>query len=222
MKNLLLVILAATSIVFANTELPIQDNTGGLYIVAGVGGSYANISHIEFLTDHENYKGIGVNLDLRLGWSLSKLLSVHGTFNASRMHMKLSHTYDGLFGNNSTFNASATLPSLFTGGGVTIYPITNPNSKIKDIYGGISVGYLTYHTDDSSGNDTFGVEGKGMGLMLEAGKNWKIGDNWGIGIGGAWIIGVFGHETSHVPQHSSEDSILGFNQLGIQFRVFRR
>lgn len=222
MKKLLLIILTAAGFALANTEQTPQDDNSGLYFAAGIGFTRSGVSHLAILSDTDGHSGIGPYADLRLGWTLSKKFSVHGTVNGSIMNITYYHSNDGLFGDHSSYSSSGPFYHLFVGGGATFYPFKNPASKMNGAHIGLSLGYLTYHTIDPKDSTGFEVNGNGMGMILELGKTWKIGDHWGIGFGETNTIGLFGKETTDSFLHSSEGGFLGLMSFGLQFKVTRR
>lgn len=222
MKNLLFIVLAIAAIVQANPVQPQQYEHSGLYFGCGAGFTHASISHLDILSDTERYNGIGPYADLRLGWTLSRKTSIHGTLSASTMTISYFHTNDGLFGDNSSYSSTAPYYRLFVGGGATFYPVKNPNAKMSGLHIGVSLGYLTYNAENSGSYAGFKLNGKGLGTILEFGKTWKIGEHWGIGIGETNTIGLFGKETSYSPGHSSDGGFLGLMSFGIQAKITRR
>jgi len=222
MKKLLLIILTAAGFALANTEQAPQDDNSGLYFAAGIGFTYANVSHLNILSDTERYAGLGPYADLRLGWTISPKVTIHGALNASFMSINYDYVNSGLFGNNSSYTNRAPFHHIFVGGGATFYPFINPKSKMRGSHIGVSLGYLTYSAEDSDSSYGFGLDGKGLGMVLELGKIWNINDHWGIGVDETNTIGLFGKETSHCPGHSSDGNLLGLLSFGIQFKITHR
>lgn len=228
MKNTFFAILAATAFSVAQTaESPATNNPeaqkqghSGFYFSAGAGAHYTNISHLTLLSDTYKFYGTGFYTDLRLGWTVSNKVAIHGTIYGSYTNSTFYYRNDGFFGDNTSYRAVVPLYHQFIGAGATFFPFSN--QAMNGAYLGVSLGYLDYESDDGLEEPTINVDGKGLGLVLEVGKTWNVSRQWRVGVGGTYSLGLFGKETSNSLMHSSEGSVLGLSSFAIQAKAIRK
>lgn len=169
----------------------------GLMLRYTVGGSYARTGQKFDTIGNPKYHvhGAAVDMSLAAGFALSDSVAVHGTalfwraFNPSA-----KGEFGGLSGTVDTENTSLT--NFGIGGGVTVWTGSN-------LYFSASVvaSMLRVEIQDERADTKWGVGGE-----LLVGKEWWVGDSFGIGVAAAGTI-------HYIPDNDLEDAkgLVGFS-----------
>jgi hypothetical protein len=113
------------------------------------------------------------DFNLAIGGVIAKNLAIHGTFFSwSMTDPDTEEVFEGIFGDE----VHRSLDMFAYGGGVTYYfmPV--------NIYlsGSVGAATLTLETDEGEADSDTGIAGD-----LALGKEWWVGDSWGLGVAGA-------------------------------------
>lgn len=142
----------------------------GFFLRLSGGGGYASTSVNVAGVDVVELSGGAGDLNLAIGGTVSPNLILHGTIYG----WSLSDPTVKLVGIETNFRGTFTV-SVW-GGGLTYYFMP------ANIYISPSIGFATI-----TGNDDFdGNYDGGFGLDLTLGKEWWVGNSWGLGVAGAF------------------------------------
>lgn len=172
MRKSILVTMAA--IMLAVLVLPEWSHAGGgpkdhrrFFLRLTLGGGYASSSD-----DETDVTGIAGDFTAAVGGCVSENLALHGTlFGWSQSNPDVDITGVGSGELDGSYGMSG------YGGGATYYfmPVN------MYISGSAGVGYLTIDTDLI--DDTSDA---GFAMDLSVGKEWWVGNSWGLGLAGAF------------------------------------
>ena len=163
----------------------------GFFLRLSAGGGYASTS-IEDAGAESKLSGTGGDLNLAIGGVVGTNLALHGTlfgWVVSDPDVELEGSGSG------TVDGDVTM-SVF-GGGVTYYFMPS------NIYISPSIGLATLSFD----GDVEGSSDSGFAIDITLGKEWWVGNSWGLGVAGA-----FGY-------HSIPDGGIDENWSGTSFGV---
>jgi hypothetical protein len=151
-----------------------------LRLTAGLGGAGTNIG-----TDGEpdtNLSGLTGTFSADIGGSLTENLVLHGRFST----FALVDPKVEVGGEDLGEAEDVTVTANLLAAGVTYYfmPV--------NIYitGAVGLSWLTLSYRDNEGNST----DAGLGVNLDVGKEFWVGDNWGLGIAGRFWWSVLNDE----------------------------
>jgi hypothetical protein len=166
-----------------------RDHSGGFFLRLAAGGGVAETKNDGLPL---KFSGSGVELDLAIGAVVTENLALHATIFGWLIS-------DPDVEGGVTGTASGDVDMTAFGGGITYYfmPV--------NIYLSGSVGFGSL----SGGGDISGESDSGLAGMVTAGKEWWVGNSWGLG-----IAGVFGFLSFPEPDISENWS--GWN-LAIMF-----
>lgn len=144
------------------------------------------------------YSGTGAILDFKIGGNVAENLLLHGTITSAAIAgptIELEST-----GQKETVDSDNSIAEVMYGAGLTYY-IMPTNFFVSG-----SVGFARFVV---SGDDDSQATDFGIGLQLKAGKEWWVGDNWGLGI-------AVSYSTTSA---EAEYSKLGSNRFGVMFNA---
>jgi len=148
----------------------------GFFLRMTAGGLYASSGNDDFEIGTESgefeFTGWGGDFTIALGGCVSENLALHGTLFSWSMSDP-----DVDFEGTDLGELDGSLSMSAYGGGVT-YFIMPANVYLS---GNIGMGFLTLDTD--FGDDT---SDPGIALDLSVGKEWWVGNSWGLGLAGAF------------------------------------
>jgi hypothetical protein len=165
----------------ASAENGPRDHLGGFFLRLSAGVSSAGTS-IDIDADEVEFSGPGGDINLAIGGIVSPNLALHGTifgWSVADPDVKINGETVG------TANADFSLSVV--GGGLTYYIMP------ANLYLSGSLGFATLSVDSPT------VDGNtDAGLAMEGtfGKEWWVGNNWGLGIAGAVGFHTIGEESA--------------------------
>jgi len=142
------------------------------------------------------FSGFSGDGDIAIGGMVSPNLALHGTifgWAAADPDLKLTPGGSG--------TAKGTVDMSAFGGGLTYY-FMPANVYVS---GTLGFGSFSFTPDNGPSTDT----GDGLAFELTAGKEWWVGNSWGLGISGAYTF-------SSVPETGVSDNWKG-NAFGVRF-----
>ena len=143
-----------------------------------------------------DFTGFAGDGDIAIGGMVSSNLALHGTmFGWAATDPDLDAGVSG----SGTANGTATLSAF--GGGLTYY-FMPANAYLSG-----SLGFGNFGFDPDSGPRT--ETGDGLAFELTAGKEWWVGNSWGLGVSGAYTF-------SSMPEKGVSDNWMG-NSFGVRF-----
>jgi hypothetical protein len=158
------------------------------------GGWFGNtLDGVGGTVDFSGFAGDG---DIAIGGMVSPNLALHGTmfgWAATNPDLKVEPIGSG------TANGTVTLSAF--GGGLTYY-FMPANAYLSG-----SLGFGNFGLDPDGGPHT--ETGDGLALELTAGKEWWVGNSWGLGISGAYMF-------SSMPETGVSDNWIG-NSFCVRF-----
>lgn len=143
-----------------------------LRLSAGFGGAGSKISDPTGSIDFSGFSG---DVNIAVGGMVQPNLAVHGTiFGWSVSDPDADVTITGLGTASGTINGTATMSGF--GPGITYYFMP------ANMYASASAGIGRLELD----GDVDGSTKTGFALDLTVGKEWWAGENWGLGLAGAF------------------------------------
>ncbi|MGE5479893.1 MAG: hypothetical protein ACM3U1_05645 [Chloroflexota bacterium] len=144
------------------------------------------------------YSGTGAILDVKIGGRVAENLLLHGTITSAAIPgPTVEHESTG---KKETIDSDNSLGEVMFGAGLTYYFM--PTNIF--ISGSVGLGMFTF-----SGGHDVDASDAGIGVQLKAGKEWWVGDDWGLG------VAVF-YSTTAV----EEDYLkYGSNRFGVMFNA---
>jgi hypothetical protein len=145
---------------------------GGMYATSSFEGQVGDPPFIPLITADIDASGWGGDFTLALGGCVSENFALHGSlfsWTLSDPDVEIEGLGEGELDGSLSMNAY--------GGGVTYYLMPS------NVYlsGNIGLGFLTIDTD--SGDET---SDPGFAMDLSVGKEWWVGNSWGLGLAGAF------------------------------------
>jgi hypothetical protein len=124
--------------------------------------------------DKLEFSGPGVGLDLKIGGTIAKTLSlsfdvISRTISAPDIEMD---------GTEASSSDGVSANDMLMGLGVTYY-IMPINILVS---GTIGSSVFTLQVNDNNGNNVKAGSERGFGYQLKIGKEWWVGRNWGLGV----------------------------------------
>ena len=167
----------------------------GLFLRLAGGVAFAST---ELTADDESleFSDIGGDGNFAIGGIIAHNLALHGTFFGWAIN-----DADAELNEQTEFDTNVTLLMSAVGGGLTYY--FGPSNIY--LSGSVGLGKIDY--DDESGNFIDGDSEHGMVLTALAGKEWWVGNSWGLGLAG------------EVNYHSFSADPIGDDWDGISFGV---
>jgi len=165
------------------------------FLRMAVGGGWFSNKLNGVVADAE-FSGFAGDADIAVGGMVAPNLALHGTFfgwAASNPDLKLTP------GGSGPANGTATLDAF--GGGLTYY-FMPANAYVS---GSLGFGSFGFTPDNGPSTET----GDGLAFELTTGKEWWVGNSWGLGISGAYIF-------SSVPENGVSDNWKG-NSFCVRF-----
>lgn len=127
--------------------------------------------------DTQEFSRLGADLNIAVGGSIRPNLALHGTmFGWAAMDPELETTIGGVpF--SGTANGYVAMSAV--GGGVTWYAMP------ANVYlsGSLGYGKFTINPDNGATRES----DNGLAFELTAGKEWWVGDSWGMGVAISYI-----------------------------------
>ncbi len=197
-RIVLLVCFALSGLLCATPAFAAAETHDGFFLRFTPGLGYTSTSE-SVGSDSVGISGLGGMGGFGIGWSIVNNLVLHLNFaSVSAINPKVSITSGGTTLSKDV-SASETVTLFGLGASYYIMP--------ANIYVGGSVGASSLSlTTDKSTTDS----GTGWGLTLNAGKEWWVSDNWGLGVAGQFLF-------SSVPDKGSSSANLNTAAFGIQF-----
>ena len=204
MKNLLLIILAAASIIFAQTpeetspnqKQPSLDTHSGVYFEASIGGKLIDYSHDGkdgWFSSYEEeiVHGDAISAGFKVGWLEKNSVALYGTFDYTWISGSYKYIEHKIVSQNKHDYSILIDANLFyLGAGMLFYPFRNTKSIMRGSYVGGAFGYYTTNGNNRDCDEHVQLKGSGAAFKLEIGKGWHITDSWLLGIGGTLFTGV--------------------------------
>ncbi len=146
-----------------------RDHENGFFLRLSAGGGAAS-SEIDFPGGEGELSGGAGDINFAIGGIVSPNLALHGTI----FGWSIQDPDVTLFGMSGEADATVTLSAL--GGGVTYYVMP------ANVYLSGSLGFGRLSIDGVGGE---GESDLGAIIDLTVGKEWWVGDKWGLGVAGA-------------------------------------
>lgn len=165
----------------------------GFFLRLSAGGGYAKTS-VDAGGDNFEISGPIGDVNFAIGSMVSPNLAIHGTiigWTATDPTVEWTGVASG------EFNGDVTLSAV--GPGITYYFMPS------NLYLSASVGLATL-TADISGGPAFDSD-TGVAVDLTLGKEWWVGDSWGLGVAGGLMV------------HSIPDGGIDENWTGTSFAI---
>ncbi|MBC6410221.1 MAG: hypothetical protein GDA51_09960 [Ekhidna sp.] len=167
-------LLCSVILAFGQQEANTHD---GFFLNLSLGASFGK-SNVETtsnnVSDDYNYDltGSGLALDLLIGGAPVENLAIHATLAVASL---IEPEVDGTeFGNPVNYTAQdISLNTEFFGVGATFYTADN-------LFFSPNLGISKINITDDDGSEISDSD-RGFGFLLRAGKEWWVGDQWGLG-----------------------------------------
>ena len=179
-----MMVTAFVACIFACTSpagLHAEESNGmeGLFMRMALGVGYGYSKSVDDNIDLEMHvAGAGLNLDLQLGYcpwtNLAVFLDVHALMIPTG---GITYKKNGISTGSAPYDQFSLAYNQSIGLGALYY--------LYDFYGGIAVGYSMMYWNLMTGSATESTEFVPAGVMVSllAGKDWRITDDWALGIG---------------------------------------
>lgn len=148
-----------------------KDHSGGFFLRLSAGGGYAD-TKLEDETASIKISGGGADVNLAIGAVVANNLAIHATlfgWGVSDPDVELAAEGTTL----DSFTASGDVLLSAIGGGLTYY-IMPINIYLSGSVGVASIDFDGAETDS------------GVAMDLTIGKEWWVGNSWGLGVAGAF------------------------------------
>ncbi len=239
MKNLLLIILAAASIVFAQTpeeispnqKQPSLDTHSGVYFEASIGGKLIDYSHDSkdgWFSSYEEeiVHGEAISAGFKVGWLEKNHVAAYGTFEYTYISGGYKYTEHKAFSSDKIFDKPIDAHTLYLGAGMLFYPFRNPKSTMRGSYIGASIGYINISGKNSSQEEYLRLNGDGFGFNFELGKGWHITEHWLLGLGGVISTSLMNKTNieSNNPKFPANSILIDgiTTNIGLEVKVIRK
>jgi hypothetical protein len=132
---------------------------------------------IESAGDRTKFSSVAGDADIAVGAMVRPNLALHGTFFGwAAMDPDLEVTFLGIT-DSGTVNGFAAMNAV--GGGLTYYFMPT------NVYVSGSAGFGTFIFDPDNGSRS--ETDNGFAFTVTAGKEWWVGNSWGLGVAGGYI-----------------------------------
>ena len=151
-----------------------QQHTG-FFLSMSIGPAFGLISDDMkgAVTDRLEFKGTGLQFDIKIGGALRENLILHATMASTAINgAKIkSKNQTGRLNDNMSVNEN-----MMIGIGLTYYVMPN------NIFLSGSAGIGNYTLTDTKNSENNLRTDNGFSMQLKAGKEWWVGKRWGLGI----------------------------------------
>lgn len=150
----------------------------GFYLSMNLGPTFLSVK--DQLSDsyispyNREYNGMGVMLDLKLGWALKENLILHATLISNIMNDPTTKNKHPLY---EEFSSIVDMGDELIGAGVTYYLMPS------NILLSCSMGVGQFSVTDTQGMHKNINSESGFAMQLKLGKEWWVSKNWGLGVG---------------------------------------
>ena len=125
------------------------------------------------------YTGAGGMLDVKLGWTLARTVSLSADF----MKRTIFDPEEELDGRKPPFSNEVSASDQLMGAGITYYFM--PFNVF--VSGTLGVAKFTFKND---ARDINASSQSGFGVSLKAGKEWWVASDWGLGVSAGFATGI--------------------------------